>query len=117
MDLKQRKLTKSEWESTEQQVEEHDKFILSVINEGYENVNIRTNMNLSMFSIIKIERTSENEVYLYEKYFKKIIMELTTKYGLKYKSSNNKSNQPKKIDIMRIDNMDVNIQNKRTNIF
>ena len=117
MDLKQRKLTKSEWESTEQQVEEHDKFILSVINQGYENVNIRTNMNSSMFSIIKIDRTSENEVYLYEKYFKKIIIELTTKYSFTYKQANNKTKQPRKIDVMRIDNMDENIQNKRATIF
>ena len=117
MDLKQRKLTKSEWESTEQQVEDHDKFILSVINRGYEDVNIRTNMNLSMFSIIKIERTSENEVYLYEKYFKPIIVELLKKLDIGYKVKNEKTKKPRKIDIMRIDNLDENIQTRRQIIF
>ena len=79
MDLKQTKLTKSEWNNTEVSVGKEDKFILKVINNGYNDVNIKTNMNESMFQILKIEKIDENELYLYEKYFENVIKDMLKK--------------------------------------
>ena len=57
MDLKQCKLSKTEWNNTEIPLNEHEIFILNVIKTGYANVNVRMNMNKSMFQMIKIENT------------------------------------------------------------
>ena len=60
MDLTQTKLTKSEWNNTEIPIDDMDKFILNIIIKGYHDVNIRKNVNKSMFEVVKIENNSEN---------------------------------------------------------
>ena len=119
MDLKQTKLTKSEWNNTEVSVGKEDKFILKVINDGYNDVNIKTNMNESLFQILKIEKIEENELYLFEKYFDKTIKDILKKYNVEIELDKKKKSikKPKKVDILRIDNLDSNIQIKRGEIF
>jgi hypothetical protein len=120
MDLKQSKLTKTEWNNTEIPVNPNEKFILDVIMNGFNDVNIRLNMNKSMFQMVKIEYTPENEYYLFQKYFCDNIKNLHKKYtnSLQYnyvKTKNVKS--PKKSDMMRINNMDALLMNKKSEIF
>lgn len=120
MDLKQTKLTKTEWNNTEVPINETEKFILDVINKGYNDVDIRRNMNKSMLEYIKIENTSENESFLYEKYFEKEISAIIKKYKhLKDFSIKTKKNQkkPKKADVFRIENTSNHINSVRDNIF
>ena len=119
MDLKQTKLTKSEWNNTEVSVDKMDKFILKVIQNGYNDVNIKTNMNESLFQILKIEKIDENELYLYEKYFENAIKDMLKKYNVEIELNKKKKSikKPKKVDILRIDNLDSNIQIKRGEIF
>ena len=119
MDLKQTKLTKSEWNNTEVSVGNEDKVILKVINDGYNDVNIKTNMNESLFQILKIEKIEENELYLFEKYFDKTIKDILKKYNVEIELDKKKKSikKPKKVDILRIDNLDSNIQIKRGEIF
>ena len=54
MDLNQRKLTKSEWDSIEIPISENEKQILKMIIDGYSNVNIRINNHDSIFTYLKI---------------------------------------------------------------
>ena len=121
MDLSQTKLSKNEWNNTEVPITEGEKFILNVLMKGYDNVNIRDNMNKSMFEMIKIEVNGENEVYLYKKYFEKEIKDIISKYGksiikdFEPKLKNNKN--IKKKDILRIENMDNIIGSKKSSIF
>ena len=68
MDLKQTKLSKTEWNNTEVPVETSELFILSVVNDGFDNINICKNMNKSLFEMLKIDISKENEDYLYLKY-------------------------------------------------
>uniref|UniRef100_A0A6C0EQI2 Uncharacterized protein n=1 Tax=viral metagenome TaxID=1070528 RepID=A0A6C0EQI2_9ZZZZ len=70
MDLQQRKLNKSEWESIEVPVSTQEISILNMIIAGYDNVNIRVNNNNSIFTHLKIEYTEKMENYLFTKYFK-----------------------------------------------
>ena len=85
MDLSQTKLSKNEWNNTEVPITENEKFILNVLMKGYDNVNIRDNMNKSMFEMIKIEVNDENEVYLY-----KNILKRNKRYNIKIWKINNK---------------------------
>ena len=49
MDLNQTKLSKTEWNNTEVPVDTFEKFILTVVKDGFDNINICENMNKSCF--------------------------------------------------------------------
>jgi len=70
MDLKQRKLNKSEWDSIEKPVSKTEIDVLNMIVKGYHDVNIRINNNNSIFSYLKIEFSEKMESYLFNKYFR-----------------------------------------------
>ena len=72
MDLKQRKLNKSEWESIEIPVSKPELDVLKMIVAGYHNVNIKINKNNSIFTFLKIEYSEKMEDYLYNKYFREV---------------------------------------------
>jgi len=48
MDLNQSKLSKTEWNNTEVSVDDSEKFILSVVKNGFSDVQISENMNKSL---------------------------------------------------------------------
>ena len=70
MDLNQRKLNKSEWDSIEVPVSKSEIDILKLIIDGFHNVNIRVNNNKSLFSYLKIEYNEKFEEYVFNKYFR-----------------------------------------------
>ena len=72
MDLNQRKLSKSEWESIEVPVSREEIEILTLIMNGYNNVNIKYNKFDSLFSFLKIEYSETMEDHLYNKYFMRL---------------------------------------------
>jgi hypothetical protein len=55
MDLNQRKLNKSEWNSVEIPVSKAEINVLNLIIKGYNNVNVRINNTNSIFVYLKIE--------------------------------------------------------------
>lgn len=94
MDLKQRKLSKSEWDSIEVPVAEAEINVLQLIIQGYSDVNIKINKTHSLFTYLKVEYNPQNEDYLYNKYFADKIKQLVEKYAInfiKLSSDNNKS--------------------------
>ena len=135
MDLSQTKLSKMEWESIETPVSDQEKHILKLIQDGYHNLQIKTNDNESLLSYIKIEPTPEIHIYLYNKYFAPIISEILDPNYVSSRVENtqkknkdkkpkihtwfqefrptlpnlSKCKPPKKIDILRLQNMDTNL--------
>ena len=107
MDLTQRKLNKSEWESIEIPVSKEEKDVLSLIIKGYNNVNIKYNNFNSLFTYLKIEYTEAMEDHLFNKYFSDKIKKLKKEYpdGI---TDVVVSSKPiiKKADIIRIDQND-----------
>ena len=69
MDLKQRKLTKSEWDGIEIPVHKDEIEILHLIVNGFSNVNLRVNKTDSIFTFLKIEYNAQIEEFLYIKFF------------------------------------------------
>ena len=61
MDLNQRKLNKSEWNSVEIPVSKAEITILNLITKGYYDVNIRMNDTNSIFMYLKIEYSEKME--------------------------------------------------------
>jgi hypothetical protein len=82
MDLNQSKLTKDEWNSIETPVSNDEKQILKLISDGFGDVNVKYNNNLSLLSIVKIEFTDEIEAYLYVNYFEETIKKTIIKLKL-----------------------------------
>jgi hypothetical protein len=120
MDLKQTKLTKTEWNNTEVPVSGDEMRVLQLIKDGFSDVNIKSNVNQSMFQLVKIEVSPENEAYLYAQYFEKDVKSAIKKYGdglVTYVPSLVQIKQPKKVDVIRLQNMDATIESKREVIF
>jgi hypothetical protein len=70
MDLQQRKLNRSEWNSIEVAVSKSEIDVLNLIVKGFHDVNIRINNNNSIFTFLKIEYTLKMEDYLFNKYLR-----------------------------------------------
>ena len=120
MDLKQTKLTKTEWNNTEVPVSPEEKRILQLIKDGFNDVNVKSNVNQSMFQLVKIDVTPENESYLYSQYFEKDVKTTIKKYGentVEYVPTLAAFKQTKKVDVIRLQNMDATIDAKRESIF
>lgn len=111
MDLNQRKLTKSEWESIEVPVSFQEKDVLNLIIQGFHNVNIKYNKHQSLFQFLKIEYSETMEDYLYNKYFIPKINDMKKAYSNHIGDCLNvqpKGNPTiKKADIIRIEKNDT----------
>lgn len=71
MDLKQRKLNKSEWDSIEISVSKPELDILNLIVSGFYDVTTRINNNNSIFTFLKIEYSERMEDYIFNRYLRK----------------------------------------------
>ena len=78
MDLKQRKLNRSEWNSIEIPVAKDEVDVLKMIIAGYHDVRIRVNNNNSIFTFLKIEYSEKIEDYLYSKYLREHVDKIET---------------------------------------
>lgn len=70
MDLKQRKLNKSEWNSIEVSVVKAEVDILKLIIAGFHDVNVKINNNNSIFTFLKIDYSPKMEDQMYNKYLR-----------------------------------------------
>jgi hypothetical protein len=123
MDLKQNKLTRSEWDSIEIPVSPEEKEILRLIMSGYQDINIKINKTVSMLAFLKIDYTPEIETFLYNKYFTPIIQKFMNKYGKDMGilppsiTQQQALKKIRSIDQMRLDNLDANIQQNTAAIY
>ena len=100
MDLKQRKLSKSEWDSIEIPVSSNENEILQLITTGFSNVHIKVNKNDSIFTFLKIEYNHQLEEFLYSKFFGDKIKELVKEHQIDFIKfeANNSLKRTKSID-------------------
>jgi hypothetical protein len=102
MDLQQRKLNKSEWDSIEIPVSQSELEVLKLIQKGSENVNIKYNKTNSLLSFLKIEYNEIMEDYLYNKYFSEKINAFLKLYNININVNMKSNPQIKKIDSIRL---------------
>lgn len=123
MDLTQNKLTRTEWDSIEVSVSESEKEILKMIIDGFYNIEIVKNKTMSLFSFTKIEYSKENEKFLYNKYFDPIIQSIIKKYGINGidihigTTGGGNIKKMKSIDLLRIQNLESNIESNKKHVF
>ena len=108
MNLSQRKLNKSEWNSVEIPVSNDEKNIIQMIIKGFDNPNYSYNNTKTIMNHLKIEYTEVNEQYIYNVYILDKVTQLINEYNLKNMFDKIKNNIEKKkiksINLMRIDN-------------
>ena len=110
MDLKQRKLNKSEWTSIEVSVPKAEVDVLNMIIKGYYDVNIKVNDTNSIFTFLKIEYSEKMEDYLFNKYLRERSNEIENELKLQNSSykklkidSETKINSADKVRLERFD--------------
>jgi hypothetical protein len=117
--IKQTKLTKAEWDAIESPVHNDEKEILQMIIEGYNDVDIKKNTNLSIIDYSKIEKTPEMEAFMYSKFFKERISQIQQVLKkvegipdeiITYDVKKTTMKPLKKADNIRIENMGSNIE-------
>ena len=84
MDLKQRKLSKSEWDSIEIPVSKTENEILQLITNGFSNVHLKVNKTDSIFTHLKIEYNPQIEEFLYVKFFADKIKDIILKNNITF---------------------------------
>jgi hypothetical protein len=115
MDLNQRKLIKTEWDSIELPVSSDEVEVLKLIINGFHNVNVKINNNNSIISFLKIEYSTKMEDYLYNKYIRDVVEKIILNYKL---NNNIKIEVHTDIHIKSADKIRLernNIENLKTN--
>jgi hypothetical protein len=84
MDLKQRKLSRAEWESIEIPVSKTENEILQLITSGFSNVYLKINKTDSIFTFLKIEYNTQIEEFLYVKFFADKVKELVQQHNITF---------------------------------
>lgn len=124
MDLTQKKLSKSEWLNVEVPFPDKEKAILKLIIDGYSNTRAYINETRSMHSTMKLENNIVGlDEYIYKEYFEKKIKNMITKfpsviqeYNTPIDAKKNKLKM-KKGHLMRITNINKNLEQFKDNIF
>ena len=121
--LNQTKLSRAEWKSIEEPTTSNEKCILQVINDGYKDINKKTNNTGTIISITKLEQNPEIDFYLYDKFLKPDIKTIIEKYGKNNKEleqfqiKENTLRKLKSIDLLRIKHVETNISENKTKMF
>lgn len=113
MDLKQRKLSKSEWDGIEIPVNKDELEILRLIVNGFSNVQLRVNNTDSIFTQLKIEYNPQIEEFLYSQFFADKIKTLVEKYNVSFirfgSNTNLRKNKSPETEIEYQDKYYINI--------
>jgi hypothetical protein len=118
MDLHQRKLIKSEWDSIEIPVSKQEIDILNLIIKGFHDVNIKINKNESIFTFLKIEYSTKMEDYIYNKYLRENVETIIENNKLYFEKFNIKINVNSDIQIKSADKIRLeknSIENFKSN--
>lgn len=120
MDLQQRKLKKSEWDSIEISVSQDEMDVLQMIIKGYHDVNVKINNHNSIFTFLKIEYSEKIEDYVFVRFLlervskiEKALKTFNDTYEPIKMDSNAKVNSADKIRLERFDENTL----KKNNIY
>jgi len=110
MNLSQRKLSKSEWNSIEIPVCHDEKKVIEMIINGFHHPNDSYNPTQTLSSFLKIKNTDVNMSYMFHYYLIEKTQRLFKKYDVEYNFPLNIDKKKiVKIDMMRIENNGKNI--------
>lgn len=111
MDLSQTKLTKSEWDFLELPVNKKEKAILQLLFNSRKDINVSFNNSNSLLKYMKIsgDNMEPFHYYVYVTYFQGDINKINKNYNEVFKVERQKKAKLKKIDEMRMKNLNKKI--------
>jgi len=111
MDLSQTKLTKNEWDFLELPVSPKEKAILKLLYDSRKDIGVSFNNSNSLLKYMKMfnENMEPFHYYVYITYFQKEIESINKKYNESYNVRRKKKTKLKKIDEMRMKNVNKKI--------
>jgi hypothetical protein len=109
MDLIQRKLNRDEWNGIEIPINDKEKRILSLITEGFHNVHIKNNNNISIIDFLKVSVSNEMMEYIYITHLSIKLIPICRKYREIIPIILNSKIKLKKQDLIRIKNTEKNL--------
>jgi len=117
----QPKLSKAEWNSVEEPVSEDEQKILKMIIDGYNDVNVKHNHNISLLDYSKIEKSELIENFIYVKFFKSIVLETQKLKNIpeqlkQFSVKEEPIKKIKKMDVIRIENVSARITENMANL-
>lgn len=119
MDLTQRKLRRAEWNNIEIPVSSSEKQIITMICEGYHNINIVHNYTKSLLTYLKISATPPIEQYVFEKYIVPELQPVIKEFKLDPITTDKKYKKHtiKKADIIRFNNTDKYLSTQKSELY
>ena len=119
MDLSQTKLTKSEWDFLELPVSKKEKSILKLLFDSRKDIGVSFNNSNSLLKYMKMfnENMEPFHYYVYITYFQKEIQSINKKYNESYNIERKKKTKLKKIDEMRMKNVNKKILNLKGELY
>ena len=117
MDLQQRKLTKTEWDSIEVPSSNEEKHIIDLICNGFHNVSLKQNNNISLLGYLKVQNSDEIDLYVYCNYIQPILKPICNISNIPYIEVSCGKTKIKKKDIIRFTNMDKKLESNKEHIF
>ena len=117
----QPKLSKAEWNSVEEPVSEDEQKILRMIIDGYNDVSVKHNHNISLLNYSKIEKSDLIENFIYVKFFKSIVLETQKLRNIpeslkRFSIKEEPIKKIKKMDVIRIENVSARITENMANL-
>ena len=117
MDLKQTKLTKDEWIAIERPVDPAEHDIISLIVDGYADVNARRSTALTLRGFLKVQDSKGIEEFIFVRYLQESLQRTLKSHNIPYMSLKAKTKTVKKADLIRFDNADKQLASQRETIF
>ena len=108
MDLTQKKLSRTEWNSIEIPVSSREKEILKLILQGYDNLQIEYCTCKTIQQLLKTEQTSEMDYHLFQLFLEQEVKKDIKKHGIDFTVKPCKTKIKKK-DQIRVDNFKSHI--------
>lgn len=117
MDLKQSKLTKAEWIAIERPVDPSEQSIISLIMDGYADVNTRQSIASTLRGFLKVQDSKGIDEFIFVRYFQDTFQKTLKTHGVPYTPVKSKNKAIKKADLIRFDNADKQLVSQSESIF
>ena len=120
MDLNQRKLTATEWNSIEVPTSKEEQWIGQLIQDGYNDVMLKRNETPSLLQHLKVTDSEEIDRFVFARYLQqdlKKILKYAKSSPLPYTNVTNAEKSIKKADLIRFGNTDSALEHMKDSLY
>ena len=120
MDLNQRKLTATEWNSIEVPTSAEEQWIGNLIQDGYNDVMIKRNETASLLQHLKVADSDDIDRFVFARYLQddmKKILKYAKSSPIAFETVNNTEKSIRKADLIRFSNTDSALESMKDSLY